>query len=215
VGDTLGGIGAIFAISSAWQCRQGAGRSARGLLGVSDQKRKLAVKFGVDPYTDFAPLDDKLSRLSEAAAAGGSRCRVRLLRSQAPPASSSPISRPQAPSKTSRSSLGAPTNTAAQTLRPQPPAARRHGRDKDLIEGLLANRNYTPIDMAAWWPPSTACLSSGPHDIPDFAQCGSTTARIAYFMRSRPNSWRGHHRRAQGVQPLGAACRDWRAPRLP
>ena len=42
-----------------------------GLLGVTDQKRKLATKVGVDPYTDFPPLDAKLSRLAEAAAAGG------------------------------------------------------------------------------------------------------------------------------------------------
>ena len=47
--------------------------------GVTDHKRKLAAKMGVDPYTDFPPLDARLSRLAEAAAAGGLTVSVAML----------------------------------------------------------------------------------------------------------------------------------------
>ena len=73
VGDTFSGIGTMFGRISSDIANAGKtpGDPISGLLGVTDQKRKLATKVRVDPYTDFPPLDAKLSRLSEAAAAGG------------------------------------------------------------------------------------------------------------------------------------------------
>ena len=41
------------------------------MLGVTDQRRQIAATYGVDPYTDFPPLNAKLEQLSQAAALGG------------------------------------------------------------------------------------------------------------------------------------------------
>jgi hypothetical protein len=41
------------------------------LIGVTKERRALAAKYGVDPYTDLEPLAAKLRQLSEAAALGG------------------------------------------------------------------------------------------------------------------------------------------------
>src|SRR6185295_16451909 len=73
VGDTFSGIGTMFdrITSDIANAGKTPGDPISGLLGVTDQKRKLATKVGVDPYTDFPPLDARLSRLAEASAAGG------------------------------------------------------------------------------------------------------------------------------------------------
>src|SRR3954462_8399129 len=73
VGDTFSGIGTMFGRISSDLSNIGKtpGDPISGLLGVTDLRRKLATKVRVDPYTDFSPLDAKLSRLGEAAAAGG------------------------------------------------------------------------------------------------------------------------------------------------
>ncbi len=73
VGDTFSGIGTMFGRISSDLSNMGKtpGDPISGLLGVTDQRRKLATKVRIDPYTDFPPLDAKLSRLAEAAAAGG------------------------------------------------------------------------------------------------------------------------------------------------
>ena len=69
----MNGIGTMFGRISSDLANMGKtpGDPISGLLGVTDQKRKLATKVGVDPYTDLAPLDARLSRLAEAAVAGG------------------------------------------------------------------------------------------------------------------------------------------------
>jgi hypothetical protein len=81
VGDTFQGLGNIFGRVQSGVANLGKapGGGLAGLLGVSDQRRKLAATLGVDPYTDLAPLDERLSRLSEAAAAGGLTVQAAML----------------------------------------------------------------------------------------------------------------------------------------
>lgn len=70
---TFSGIGAMFSrfgagLNNAGKSQDGALAS---LIGVTSERRTLAATYGVDPYTDFPPLDAKLKQLSEAAALGG------------------------------------------------------------------------------------------------------------------------------------------------
>jgi hypothetical protein len=44
---------------------------AASSLGVSSAKRQLAAELGVDPYTDFKPLSDKLDEVATTIALGG------------------------------------------------------------------------------------------------------------------------------------------------
>ena len=73
VQDTFSGIGAMFDRIGAGLAGQGQtpDKPLASLLGVTDARRKLAAQYGVDPYTDFPPLDAKLKQLAEAATAGG------------------------------------------------------------------------------------------------------------------------------------------------
>ena len=204
MGDTLSGIGAVFGRISSGMANAGKapGDPLAGLLGVSDQKRKLAVQFGVDPYTDFAPLDHRLSRLSEAAAAGGLTVSGALI--AIPGAAGIVVSN----LKTASSLEGikiedlARDHTAAQIFDLTRQRLAAMGADKGLIEGLLANRNYTPIDMAAL----VAALDSMP-EVEDRTIFLIRAVRIdnraiAYFMRRQAELLASHRRRAQGDRRL-------------
>ena len=77
---TFRGVGRFFG-------RVGAGLDATdpqregtiaSITGASETKRQLAYKFGVDPYTQFAPLSEQLSRLASAGALGGTATGVGL-----------------------------------------------------------------------------------------------------------------------------------------
>ena len=43
---------------------------ANSLLGVSDAQRQLAIQLNVDPYSDFAPLQNRLQEMSRVMAGG-------------------------------------------------------------------------------------------------------------------------------------------------
>ncbi len=103
VSDTISGIGTMFGRISSDLSNMGKtpGDPISGLLGVTDQKRKLATKVGVDPYTDFR------AARRQAVASGGGRCGRRSHgvgrddggADSRRSASSSPISAPPARSK--------------------------------------------------------------------------------------------------------------------
>lgn len=72
VRDTFSGVGEFFdrinsGINNSGHDRDGMFASA---LGVSKGRRRLGYSLGVDPYTDFKPLADRMSDLASASAAG-------------------------------------------------------------------------------------------------------------------------------------------------
>ena len=197
VGDTLSGIGAMFGRIHADMNNVGKtpGDPIAGLLGVTDQKRKLAVKFGVDPYTDYEPLAQKLSRLAEAAAAGGLTVSAALM--VVPGAAGIVISNLSTASSLEgvRIDQLASDYTAAQIFDLNRERLVAMDADRDLIEALLANRNYTPIDMAAL----VAALDgmTGVDDRTVFLQraVNVDTRSIAFFMRKHAELLASQHAR--------------------
>jgi len=185
VGDTLNGIGNMFGRIASGMANAGKtpGNPVAGLLGVTEQRRKLAAKLGVDPYTDYQPLDAKLSRLSEAAAAGGLTVSGAMM--AIPGGAGIVVSNLRTASTLEGIKIEdlARDYTAAQILDLNRERLAAMGADKALIEALLANRNYTPIDMAAM----VAALDSmaGVEDRTVFlARAAAINVRsIAYFMR--------------------------------
>jgi hypothetical protein len=152
VGDTFSGINSMFGRISADLSNIGKtpGDPISGLLGVTDQRRKLATKVGVDPYTDFPPLDAKLTQLAQAAAAGGLTVQAAML---AVPVTTVGIvySNLGTASDMERVQIDelARDRTVSQIFDLSREKLHAMGADIDLTEALLANRNYTPIDMAA------------------------------------------------------------------
>jgi hypothetical protein len=151
VQNTIAGIGGFFGrvgsgIANAGKTPDDAVSS---LLGVTEQRRQLAATYGVDPYTDFPPLNAKLEQLSQAAALGGLTVTAALF--AVPGAAGIIISNLSTAYKLNDIGIDelARNYTAAQILDLNRSRLTAMGVEVDLIERLLANRNYTPIDMAA------------------------------------------------------------------
>jgi hypothetical protein len=200
IGDTFSGIGNMFGRITADMNNVGKtpGDPLSGLLGVTDKKRELAAKMGVDPYTDFVPLDEKLSRLSEAAAAGGLTVSAALM--VVPGAAGIVVSNLGTASTLEgvRIETLARDYTAAQIFDLNRQRMRAMGVDNDLIEALLANRSYTPIDMAVMVG-SLDSMSGVADRAVFFQRAGQIKDRsIAYFMRRQAEMLAAQQRQGAG-----------------
>ena len=187
VQETFSGIGNMFG-------RIGAGLNNAGktnenavaaLLGVTEQRRMLATRFGVDPYTDLPPLSAKLERLSEAAATGGLTVRGALL--AVPGAAGIVVSNLSTANRLGDAKLEdlARDYTAPQIMDLNRQRLTAMGVEPELTEALLVNRNYTPIDLAA-----TVAALDGMSTVADrrlfFLQAQNANSRAtAYFTRKR------------------------------
>lgn len=201
VEDTFSGIGTMFGRLSADLTNMGKtpGDLISGLLGVTDQKRKLATKVRVDPYTDFPPLDAKLSRLSEAAVAGGLTVSAAMM---AVPVSAAAILYSNLGTASTIEGVRidelARDQTAAQIFDINRERLRAMGADDELIEALLVNTKYTPIDMAVL----VAALDSmsGVDDRVVFLRRAvqMDTRSLAYFMRRHAEMTKNHQSRGAG-----------------
>lgn len=201
VGDTFSGIGTMFDRFSSGIANSGKapGDPFSGLLGISDQRRKLATKVGVDPYTDFEPLDAKLARLSEAAAAGGLTVSVAML---AVPVGLTGVIFSNLSTASTLEGVRiddlARDRTAPQIFDLNRQALRSMNIEQDLTEALLVNRNYTPIDMAV----IVASLEAMPGVdgkvifFTRVEQIGNRTN--AYLMRRTAEMLRNHQSRGAG-----------------
>ncbi|MDO9413101.1 MAG: hypothetical protein Q7T81_11060 [Pseudolabrys sp.] len=151
VQSTLGGIGAMFGRIGSGLNNAGKTQDdpLAGLLGVTQERRTIAAAYGVDPYTDFLPLDAKLKQLSEAAALGGLAVSGALL--AVPGAAGIVVSNLSTANRLDNISISelARQYTAAQILDINRARLTAMGVAPELNAAILANRNYTPIDMAA------------------------------------------------------------------
>lgn len=151
VQNTLGGVGAMFERFRAGMAHTGKTRDNEfdTLLGVTDERRDLAVAYGVDPYTDFPPLDARLTQLSQAAAAGGLVVTGALM--AVPGAPGLIVSNLSTVTKINDVGLAdvARQYTAAQLFEINRDRLVKMGVDQALAERLIANRNFTPIDITA------------------------------------------------------------------
>lgn len=151
VGDTFNGIGTMFdrVTADIGNAGKTPGDTLSGLLGVTDQRRKLATKVGVDPYTDYPPIDAKLNALSQAAAAGGLTVSAAML---AIPAGlvGTVVSNISTASTLEGARVEdlARDKTVSQIFNINREALRGMGAEVDQTEAILVNRAYTPVDMA-------------------------------------------------------------------
>ena len=198
VGDTMSGIGTMFGRISSDLSNMGKtpGDPISGLLGVTDQRRKLATKVRIDPYTDFPPVDAKLSRLAEAAAAGGLTVSAAMM---AVPVTTVGIVVSNLGTASTIEGVRidelARDQTASQIFDLNRQKLRAMSADSELVEALLVNRYYTPIDMAVL----VAALDnmSDVEDRTVFLQRAAQidTRSLAYFMRRHAEMLKNHQSR--------------------
>ena len=203
VGDTLSGIGTMVdrITSDIANVGKTPGDPISGLLGVTDQKRKLATKVGVDPYTDFPPLDAKLTRLAEAAAAGGLTVSAATM---AVPVGAMSLLYSNISTISTIEGVRvdelARDQTAAQIVEFNRQRIFALGVEYEVLQALLNNNNYTPVDMAVL----VAALDSmnGIEDRAVFLQRAAEidTRSLAYFMRRHVEMVKNHQTRGAGFE---------------
>ena len=203
---TFEGIGAMFG-------RVGAGLNNAGktpdsavasLLGVSSERRQLAAAYGVDPYTDFPPLDAKLKQLSEAAALGGLTVTGALL--VVPGAAGIVVSNLSTANKLNNVGIEdlARQYTAAQILDLNRDRLAAMSVAPDLNAAVLANSYYTPIDMAAMVAALDSMAAVAGRDV-FVAQAARANSRAtAFFMRRQAELMAKDYRRQGGYSRIVA-----------
>jgi len=172
------------------------------LLGVTSERRTLAATYGVDPYTDFPPLDAKLKQLSEAAALGGLAVTGALI--AVPGAAGIVVSNLSTANKLNNISIEdlARQYTAAQILDLNRKKLSEMGVPQELIDALLANRNYTPIDMAAMVAAIDSLKSVQGRAVFFDAAAAADARSNAYFMRRQAELLAAEYKRRRNFEHI-------------
>lgn len=145
IGNTLGGIGNAMGQVGSGMANAGKSHdSTFGGLGADQKRRELAARLGVDPYTDFEPLAHRMQKLSEAAAAGGLVVSGALM--VIPGAVGIVVSNVATGGKVSEMMKD---YSAAQLMDINRKKLGAMGVEPPVIEQLVTNRAYTPLDMTS------------------------------------------------------------------
>jgi hypothetical protein len=182
VKSTVSGVGRMF--NSIGSGIRNAGKSqdsvAASVSGAAKQRRIIAYQYGIDPYTDWKPLKEKLDHMSRAAAAGGLVVTGAFI--LIPGAAGTVISDVSAAGTMSEMVRD---YSASQLMDRNRKTLRAMGADAHLIEELLTNTHYTPTDVTAI---AGALHSMGKVRNIDTLLAGAVGARSrdeAYFTRRR------------------------------
>ena len=145
VKDSLSGVANMFDRAGASLSDPKADRAttADSLLGVDDARRELAVSLGVDPYTSFPPLAQKLTEVASATAGGGLTVKAALavIPGGAAVMAVSGVSSIQSASETLRD------KTSAQIAQEVKATLLHLNVPPDLVARFVTNRAYTPADL--------------------------------------------------------------------
>lgn len=199
VQDTLSGIGGFFDRLAAGAAAQGQtpDKPVASLLGVTDARRKLAARYGVDPYTDFPPLDAELKRLAEASTAGGLVVTGALM--AVPGTAGIVVSNLATANKLNDVGIDqlARDYTAAQILALNRKRLIAMKISPELSDKLLANHDFTPIDMAATVAALDSMKGVGGREIFVARAAEAHPRYVAYFVRRQAELLAdGYHHRA-------------------
>lgn len=185
VQNTFAGVGNFFGRMSSGMNNAGKtpDDAMSSLLGVTDQRRLLAATYGVDPYTDLAPLAEKLQVLSQAAATGGLVVTGALI--AVPGGAGIIVSNLSTANKLNDLGLEevARKYTASQILDINRDLLKKMGVDDELSNKLLSNTNYTPLDMAAMVAALDSMSAVRDRDVFVARAAAADGRAIAYVMR--------------------------------
>ena len=145
VKNSLSGVANMFDRASASLSDPKADRASTtdSLLGIDDARRELAVSLGVDPYTNFPPLAQKLTDVASATAEGGLAVKAALavIPGGAAVMAVSGVSTIEGASETLRD------KTSAQIAQEVKATLLRLGVTPDAIARFETNQAYTPADL--------------------------------------------------------------------
>ncbi len=145
VSDAAEGVGAWFgnvanALTSDDPHQEGAVSAAVGWAGA---KRAFAVELGVDPYTDWEPLQDALASVGRAAFAGGITAKVAMGKAAEGTALSTPILALNLTDTSRQMLIDNPPERLAETHRAD---LAELGVSEQAIAPFLENYHYSPME---------------------------------------------------------------------
>lgn len=147
--DTISGVGRLFGrvrtgVEKALAGQGGdPGRVAADVLGRAKARRELAVGLGVDPYTDFPPLDAKLDQVAMVSAAGSLTVGGAL--ALVPGGAAAAAGGLRVAGDLSQMVLSSTATELDQATRQRLAAL---AVERPVIDAFLANTRFTPVDRA-------------------------------------------------------------------
>ena len=179
---TFAGVGQFFNSVGSGLNNMGKSRdnAVASLTGESRQKRLIATELGVDPYTDFKPLADRLDALAGAAAVGNLAVSGALM---AAPGGAGAI----ASNASTANTLDGMVNdySAAQLMDMNREKLGRLGVSAAVAGQLFANRNYTPLDITAMVEALSAMGAAKGLEAMVARAASAGSRETAYFIRRR------------------------------
>lgn len=196
VKNTVTGVGRMFnsigaGIRNAGKTQE---KTAASVSGAAKQRRLIAYSYGIDPYTDWPPLKQKLDHLSRAAAVGGLAVTGAFI--LIPGAAGTVISN-VATAETMNEMVR--ELSAAQLMDMNRKALRQAGVDPALGEELLANQHYTPTDMTALTAALTEMGKLSDVDALIARAAEADNHDAAFFMRTRLELMAAHQRKSGDI----------------
>jgi hypothetical protein len=178
---TFSGVGNMFdRIGASVENRKSNRDSAAGsLLGIAAARRQLAVELGIDPYTDYQPLAQKLEDIARASALGGLSVSVVLA---AVPGPGGMIVSSGSTANTIRDTLR--DKTSAQIVQQVRATLQRLKVPAASAARLIDNRLYTPADLLIMTN-ALARMKAGNTQLFIARAAQANTRDVAYFQRRR------------------------------
>lgn len=181
VGRSVSGIHNMFDRVGASMSGQRTNRDsiADSLLGVSDAQRQLAFELGVDPYSDFPPLAQRLRQMAGAMAGGQLTVRAGLAAvTGGVGLGLSAASNVEQAKDTLRD------KTAAQVVVEVRGILAALEVPEEIASRFLENRNYTPADLLIL---SRSLAQLGARNAVAYINraADAATRDVAYFQRRR------------------------------
>lgn len=149
------------------------------VLGVDSARRALALELGVDPYTDFAPLSEKLGQVASASAMGGLTMKGLLM---IIPGGAGVAVSSASTADTVRATLA--EKTSAQVVEIVLAKLGKAGVASSLGAQLVHNRAYSPSDLLIMAEALTA-LKAGKAGLFVARAATASTREEAVFQRRR------------------------------
>ena len=178
---TFSGIGNMFSRIEAGAENRKANRDsvAGSLLGTDTARRQLAVELGIDPYTDFQPLAQRLEAIAKASALGGLSVRAVLM---AVPGPGGAIVSSTSTASSIQSTLR--DKTSAQIVQQANSSLQRLKVPAASSARLIGNKLYTPADLLIMTA-ALARLKAGKTELFIARAVQADTRDVAFFQRRR------------------------------
>jgi hypothetical protein len=207
--NTVAGIGQVVGGISSGLNNMGKSRDSpiASLTGEAKQKRLIATELGVDPYTDFKPLADRVNELAGSAAAGNLAVSGAFM---AVPGAAGIVVANTSTVGTLRGMIN--DYSSAQLMDMNRDKLARLGVAGATANSLLANPNYTPVDVTAMVEALSSIGAVGNLSASVEQAAAANGRSTAYFVRRRIELTAAWQRSHQSIVAFVGADNIWFPP---